>query len=1030
MCKKFLILVCVAVAGWVSAEQRWNNRVWTIDHGLLDNRIVGVQQSSDGFLWVATVRGIMRFDGVEFKALPISTEFASAGRIHSFLIDSLDRFWITQRNGEIFCLDCGSVVLKIPAPGKGSNPGIPTIIEEQAGGMLLCFQNGDFVRVYDGKVEPVAEENLARGPKRSVVKDGSGQIYYSQGGQGIGVMKDGHLSFRKALRVDLLGGARSGGVWVCSGNELWKFKDSGALERISELPSSMDVERVPLSVVHEDRQGGLWFVSKARGLFYFDGHVFRKVPCSATDITSLDEDRDGNIWIGSTDGLYQFIPSVVKFLRGSFGESFKNALSIAQDTNGLLWVVWSEGKVSRSLNRDLWGSPDVRYWSFQDAKTVPQTQCVVADPAGGVWFGTDTSGLYCWEDGRVIAKFGTENGLSGDTVNALHITRDGTLWIGSQEGEPPKFFLQSLRNGTLQSYPLPSGTRAVIAFASDVEGNCWFATYDGRLFCANKDGGMDEKTALLYPARYSILALCITGDKSLWIGFAGHGLGRLKSGRFTRYRTEQGLHDNYISRILSDQSDRLWLAGNRGIVRVSPEDFDEVDAGRSSRIQSVVYGKQQGLSSSKATEYFWPGAIRDHAGRLLFGMKGGVAMIRPEEAWERQGSPPVVIEKMSVDGRTIAEYGVDAAFPGPDGSKPMELRGQGNQRLRILPGARHIQLGFTAVGFKIPESTVFKCRLQGFERDWNDVGTQRTVSYYGITHGTYQFQVIARNSDGVWNQTGASLAFTLEQYWWEAAWFRVGGFLVAVGGLMCGLLFFARRRQKLQIERLELLRATDKERSRIAADLHDNMGSGLTEIGMTGDLLLRATIPAELSKQYVGEIVSKTRELTEALDEIVWAANPKHDTLASLVSYFVYYIQHVMEKTSIHLKLIIAENLPDVVIHAGARHHLFLAFREVVTNVVKHAAATEVSLTVAVENGLLRIAIQDNGRGIGPRSEQSQGDGLSNMRSRLEQAGGSCLIVSEPGKGTLVQFELQLTRMILMPVKKEAGLKSERSFLT
>jgi signal transduction histidine kinase/streptogramin lyase len=769
--------------------------------------------------------------------------------------------------------------------------------------------------------------------------------------------------------------------------------------------------------LYEDRQGGLWLAFNMKGLFYFDGDSFQKVKCSSQNILSVDEDRDANIWLGTVDGVNLLTPAVVKFLRCNVGDYAQNAFSVAVDTNGLCWVVWASGLISRSLSSDLWNSPDAGEWSVVDAKPVLQPQCVVADPAGGVWFGTDTSGIYRWKDGAVAAHLGTENGLAANSINVLHVSPDGSLWIGSEANEPERFFLQSLKGGVFHSYPLPPGTMAVVAFASDAEGNCWFATYDGRLFCVTRSGGVEEKTALLSPTPYTILSLFITSDKSLWVGFAGQGLGRLKDGRFSRYRMEQGLHENFISRIISDQSGRIWLAGNRGIARLSPEDFDELDAGRSKRVQPVVYGKQQGLLSLKATEFFGSGVIRDNAGRLLFGMKGGLALIRPEEAGDRQAPPTVVILSMNVDGRKIAEYGGDVAFLGPADLRPLELRGQGNQRLRIPPGARHLEIVFAALGFKLSESTVFRCRLKGFARDWNEVGTQRSVSYYGIKPGDYQFQVVARNSDGIWNETGASLAFTLEQYWWEAGWFRVGGPLVAVCGLMCGLLFFARRRQKLQVERLQLLRATDKDRARIAADLHDEMGSSLAQIAILSNLIKKEGNMDALQSDQLSQINLRARNNVRKLGEIVWAVNPARDSLEHLASYLCKFAEEYLALEGVRFRADIPDELPDIYLDSATRHHVFLATKEAIHNAIRHGRPSKLTLGISIirarEGEKFTVSVCDDGCGFDGDTALACGRGVSNMQSRLAQMGGELRISRAQGGGSTILF--------YVPLKKRRG---------
>jgi signal transduction histidine kinase/ligand-binding sensor domain-containing protein len=1006
----FIIFGLLTLSGLTATGANWNSRVWRSDDGLLDNKVVGVQQSSDGFLWVATARGVMRFDGLDFKPLPVTEEFASSGKITALFIDSLDRLWVTQQRGEILCVDHGSGVIKMPSQSNGKLVAPPSIVEEEPGRILFCFPNGLVFCVVNGKVEKVPEEREISNRKEAVVKDGLGQIWFSQGGQGIGMIQEGRFCPLETFRVDRLGGARSGGLWICSGNELWKYSEEGHLERIDNLPQ--ELWHIPLTAFHEDRWGGLWIGSDGGGLFYFDGHSFERTPLLFPMIASLDEDRDGNIWVGTGEGLNLLTPVVVNFLRSSKERPYKNAFSVAQETNGTFWVVWSRGLISKSLSSDLFLAPADGEWSVRDAQDVPLAQCVVADPTGGVWFGTETNGLYRWKDGAVVERFGTERGLAASNVSALHITREGDVWVGTKSApSASQFYLQVLRSGVFLPYPLPPDSKSVVALASDDEGHCWFATYDGRLFCADRDGKMEEKTALLSPVPYGIFSLCFTPDRSLWIGFAGQGLGRLKNGRFSRYRMEQGLHENFISRILFDKFGRLWFAGHSGIVRVAIQDFDEVDAGRFSRVQSIVYGKNEGLLSTQSTDFFWPGAICDNAGRLLFGLKGGLAVIRPGEAGEPQTQTRVAIERVNVDGRTLAKYAVEEVSSGSAYSRPVELWGQGQKRLRIPPGANHVEISFTAPGFRFSESAVFRCRLKGLGSQWNDVGAQRSVSYYGIRPGDYQFEVIARNSDGIWSEKGTLLGLTLEPYWWETGWFRIGGLLIVFGGLMFGTLFVLRHRQKLQIERLEFQQAMEKERTRIAADLHDDMGSNLAQIGLLCQRAKKDLANPVKVETHLNMALENSSLLSEKLDAVVWAVNPANDTLEVFIDYLGEYAQEFLTLADIRLRFIGPDVPPSVTFPSFPRHQLFLAVKEALHNVKKHACAKQVTLRVQVDETCLTVEVEDDGKGISPEHRKQMGaDGLGNMVRRMEALHGSfeCL----PGKdnrGTRIIFKLPLS---------------------
>ena len=325
--------------------------------------------------------------------------------------------------------------------------------------------------------------------------------------------------------------------------------------------------------------------------------------------------------------------------------------------------------------------------------------------------------------------------------------------------------------------------------------------------------------------------------------------------------------------------------------------------------------------------------------------------------------------------------------------------------LRLPPGQRRVEFAFTALTFTKPESTGFKYRLRGLDADWVEAGTRRVATYAQLPPGHYHFEVTACHSDGVWNETGATLDLTAEPYWWETAWFRVAAPLSTAGLLAGGIIVGLRRRHRRQIERLKMLQATDRERARIAQDLHDDLGAGLTEIGLLGDLAA-ANVPDV--PQTAHQISQRARELVTALDEIVWAVNPRHDDPPALVAYFCRFAQDFLRTAGLACRLDVVEPLPAGVLRTETRHQLFLAFKAALNNIVQHARASEVCLRIAIGGGQLVISLADNGRGFTGAPPTGSPDGLQGMRERLTRLGGQCEIQSVPGKGVQVTFSLPM----------------------
>jgi signal transduction histidine kinase len=318
-----------------------------------------------------------------------------------------------------------------------------------------------------------------------------------------------------------------------------------------------------------------------------------------------------------------------------------------------------------------------------------------------------------------------------------------------------------------------------------------------------------------------------------------------------------------------------------------------------------------------------------------------------------------------------------------------------------------LDIRYTALDLSAPEKCHFKYRLEGVDSDWIDADTHRTAHYSNIAPGAYRFNVLACNKDGVWNEQGASLNLQLQPHFWQTWWFgalALSGLIGLAGG---SARFATQRKMQRKLELAQRQHAIERERGRIARDIHDDLGSSLTRIMLLGrraetDLAQRKDVDVHLEK-----IVSFSRNAIQAMDEIVWAVNPRNDNLDGLVGYLNEYAAQFFQDTGIRCRLLmpIASQL---VLHTEVRHDLFLAFKEALNNVLKHSGASEVHVEVSSVGAAVNIIIDDNGRGFDLDHGQNggHGNGLQNMRKRMDAVGGKMEIITAPGHGAKVQFSI------------------------
>jgi signal transduction histidine kinase len=374
--------------------------------------------------------------------------------------------------------------------------------------------------------------------------------------------------------------------------------------------------------------------------------------------------------------------------------------------------------------------------------------------------------------------------------------------------------------------------------------------------------------------------------------------------------------------------------------------------------------------------------------------------IDPRQAEQRYTPPDIRLEEILVD------------------EKPHDLSSVATSNLpahastgtlNIPPGQRRLEFHFTGFYFAAPDQLRFRYKLDGLDHDWMEAGAQRSAPYSYVPHGHYSFRVSAHNGDGVWSEVPATLNLAIQPYYWETWAFRVASWLggvVLVSGIVAAVL---RHRLNFRMQALERQRAIERERTRIAQDMHDEIGSRLTKADMVARRVAADARNFSDSSDNVNVLCKTLDDITVTLDAVVWAVNPQHDTLDGLANYLTRFSQEFFAGTEISCELNIPADLPAVPLTAAVRHNLFLAFKEALNNAAKHALPSDVAVNVTLEDLRLTLEVRDNGVGFDPRLKRSGGRGLDIMQNRLSAIGGSCEVISGPGQGTRVRFELSLS---------------------
>ncbi len=965
----------------MTGRNEFITRLWLMEDGLPHNNVEAVAQTPDGYLWVGTSAGLARFDGARFVVFDgTTTPELGHSYIRALCLRRDGRLWIGTTAGTLSWLEAGkftAVTLPVTAP-----PGnILCLYEDGAGVLWVGTEAGLWRYAENAWTHYTTAQGLGHNAVRALGEfDGQLVVGTDAGVSGWHAGRftaltppgEGPAYYTRALWTD-----RAGTLWLgfrYGLGRLTKAREFTLFARRDGLPDENE------TALFEDQRNNLWIGSMGglarwrEGTFRVtqqtDGSAFGRVRC-------LFEDREGSLWVGTRDGLCQLRPRRFQTYSTSDGLAHNNVMSVLEDRQGTLWcTMWGGGLAS--LRGDV-----VRNHTKEDSPpnglSTDNLLAVFEDGNGDLLVGQDyEGGVFALRDGRFTLPYPARTNLTDQATRVIHRDRAGRLWFGLNSG--------LVLWDTQEKFLAGAVVRDVV---EDPAGDLWVASSRGIWRRVHAEFEPITTTDSNWRQRPSCLWWDAGGD--LWWGTDGAGLRRRRAnGVVTEYTVKHGLFSDQVGEVLEDDFGWLWFGSTAGIFRVRARDFDDLDAGRIGALRCIPYGREDGLVTVQCNDFAKPAAWKSRDGRLWFATIKGLAVIHPAaERTLRPNPPPVVIEEVVANKQVLAPGG-------PEG-------------LHIPPGRGDVAIHYTGLSLQVPERVRFRYRLVEQDADWIEAGNRRAVYYSSLPPGKYRFEVTAGNRDGSWNETGATLTFVLQPYFWQTWWFA-GLLLVGLVGAVGGTArFVTRRRMQRKLARLEQQNAVERERARIARDMHDELGAKLTRISFQGALAQRRiTSPAEAGG-HIAVMSQTARELVTSLDQIVWAVDPENDSLEHLANYICRYAGEFLADSPLRCEFAIPAALPPCRLSTEVRHNLFLAVKEALNNALKHSGGTRLTLAIVVRPGAFEIEVADDGRGLPPDPAAAEispraGRGLGNLRERLHSIRGECVITSAPGQGTRIRL--------------------------
>jgi signal transduction histidine kinase/ligand-binding sensor domain-containing protein len=924
-------------------------------------------------------------------------------RVVQLFEDRQGTLWVGTEEAQLVRWERGRLTA-FSAPHRGTAYNYARMLcDDGEAGLWMASCENQLIRWHGGAFTvPSTNWSLAGTAVSGVAGDATGEVWVGTE-QELGVWREGAIrqawgrAQEEGFRVESLAGSRAGGCWVVGNGRLRRFRGGSWAADLGAYAWSNRV----VYGLHEDRRGRVWVATMGDGLFRYspNGEVLRLTTHEGlpTDLVRcVTEDREGNVWVGTEGGgLCRLKPAIFQTCGRAEGLASDQVQAVFEDAEGALWI----GTNGDGLNRMKGGK--VEWFGPAQGLSNGHVWSVLRDRQGVVWAGT-WGELFKREQGLFVRA--SDDVVIGGSVTALYEDSRGVLWVGQQNLGG----LARWHDGRAESVQIPgtSASRDVRALTEDSEGALWIGTNGDGLYRL-KDGRFTRFGLAEGLGSETVWSLEADADGALWIGTAHGGLSRWRRGRIATCTTRHGLVNDVICQILDDHRGYLWLGSHGGVFRARKEDLNRFADGASRTVACLGFTKADGLPSMECSGGFHPSGCRSRDGRLWFPTVKGLVVVDPARVILNPVPPPVVIEEALVD-EVVQPLDRPAGTPDGAGVGAGASSAGGCATLRVGAGKQGFDFRFTALSLTAPQKVRFKYKLEGLEANWVDAGAQRVVHYGYLPPGDYRFRVIACNNDGVWNQTGDCLMLTLLPHLWQTRWFEVSaaGLLVALAALAAQRL--STRRLQAALRRVEQERALERERTRIARDIHDDLGARLTKIGM-----LTAQAEGQSAKggsplPQLREIGLSAREMVEAMDATVWAVNPRNDTFNHLANYLVHYAEEFFRHSNVACRLDLPTELPNWPISAEVRHDLFLVVKEALNNAARHAAATEVRLELSLTDSTLRIGVRDNGRGFDPASPRPRGSGLENMAHRLEQLGGRLRVEAAPGAGVRVTLELKL----------------------